>query len=165
MKKPIILKATLLLVASIIDSYSMDERASGFLDSGSENYESKANISEKYLFTDWMCSIGKNLFNNKSLVEQQYFRQEVSQYSHQIADIICKDKKNKEIIAFYVRQISNDEPPMKESFLVEMEDQNILNDEFSIEIEKILYKIITGQVYLMEGKIVDSKFLLYWVKK
>lgn len=161
MRKSIILNTTILLVANIIGSYSTEEIEFSCLSLGSKNIEYELKISEKYLVTDWMCNLGKNLFNNKSLAQQQHFRQEITQYSHQIAEIICKDKKNKETIAFCIRQIANDESPMRESLL----DQNVLNHQFSIEMEKILYKIITNQLSLVDGKIVDAKFLLYWTKK
>lgn len=154
MKKNIkkISKAIVLLAMSGISSYAIDENEARFSDLISHGMKCE--------LTDWMYPIVINIFNQKSLIEQQYIRKEIIENSLQIAGRICGVKEGQEKIASYLRKIANDENPINESPLLAMEDQNNPNYQLVTEIGKILYKIITGQAYILDEEVVGSKSLI-----
>lgn len=163
MKKYItkIFQVIFLLAMSNATSYAMDEIESSFLGSNSKNMKCELidTTCEKCIFTDWMYPLGTTIFNRKSFVEQEYLRKEIIQNSFKIAGKIFGVKEDQEKIAHYICQIVNDENPIKESPLLAREDENSPNHQLAMEVSKIFYKIVTGQLCLINDNVMDSKIL------
>lgn len=155
-KKYIILKIIVLMTIINVVSYAMDENDSDFSDSSVNSIECELNdnLSERYIFTDWMFPLGKNYFNNKDPIEQNKIKKNVARNSFQIAKLICKNKEDQNRISIYIFKIANDENPIDGSPLLAMENKDNPNHQLVNDISKVLYKIVTGdQVIKLRIKI------------
>lgn len=172
-----------LMAMSHTASYATDESESGFLASSTKSTECELTdkTSEKCPFVDWMGSIGKNTFNRKSLEDQQHIRENVTRYASQISELICEkidrqmlvkrifsendfekeEPEDQKKIADYIRQIANDENPIKESPLLAIKDENNPNHRLVSEIAAVLYKIVTGEMFFINDKLTEHKIFAY----
>jgi hypothetical protein len=111
--------------------------------------------------------------------DEQRFKEEVAQYAPQLAGLIFKEintlktmedllnveeapgQEERAKITGYIRQIVKGKNPIKVNPSLAMNDKKNPYHHLVNSIAKVLYKIITGQLSLINGSFVSSKFFAY----